>query len=131
LRDHAEAIRSLGADLAAIGTGDVSYAADFRDNQAIDFPLLVDEDLTSYGAAGAQQGTLRTFLRARQLLAGARAVAAGTGQGKPGKHPFMLGATHVLTPSGSVPFAWVNADFADNAPVTEVLAALEGGQSAA
>ncbi len=128
LRERADRIRALGADLAAIGTGDRSYAADFRDAQGIDFPLLVDEALASYGAAGAQRGSLRTFLRPRQWVDGARALLSGVGNGRPGKQPFMLGATHVLTPQGRVPFAWINEDFGDNAPIDAVVATLEEEQ---
>lgn len=124
LRDHHEAILEASADIAAVGTGNAEMARAFRDERGIAFPLLLDVGLRSYRAVGADRGTLAQLVKPSMLAAGLRGIRGGHRQGRTGKHPLILGATHVIRSDGSVPFAWVNADFADNAPVEEVLAAL-------
>lgn len=126
LRHHEHDIAAAGAGIAAIGTGDVAYARQFKAARHIDFPLLVDDDLVSYRAAEAQSGTLRDLVAPTVLAKGARAVLRGSRQGSSGPAPLLLGATHVIRTDGSVPLAWVNADYADNAPLETVLAALAG-----
>ncbi|MGH8898086.1 MAG: AhpC/TSA family protein [Egibacteraceae bacterium] len=124
LRDHHEAILEAGADIAAVGTGNAEMARAFRDERGIEFPLLLDDGLRSYRAVGAGRGTLAQMVQPSMLAVGLRALRGGHRQGQTGKHPLLLGATHVIRPDGCVPFAWVNADFADNAPIDEVLATL-------
>jgi peroxiredoxin len=124
LRDAVDDIRTTGATLAAIGTGDLDYARHFAEERGIDFPLMVDETSTSYRAVGTRKGTKRGLVSPKVLARGAQAVAGGNLQGKVGRAPMVLGACHVIRPDGSVPFAWINGDFADNAPIDEVLAAL-------
>jgi peroxiredoxin len=121
LRDHQ---KTAGASIAAVGTGDAVMARVFRDEQGIAFPLLIDVELRSYHAVGTGWGSLGQLAKPSSLAAGWRALRGGHRQGRTGKHPLILGATHVIRPDGSVPFAWVNADFADNAPIDMALAAL-------
>jgi hypothetical protein len=109
--------------LAAVGTGDLDYARHFADEQDIAFPLLVDEASLSYRAVGTKKGSLLGLANPKVLLSGAAAVRGGNRQGRPGRAPLVLGAAHVIRPDGSVPYAWVNEDVADNAPIADVLAA--------
>ncbi len=127
LRDHTDEIRAAGVGLAAIGTGDLRYAEHFKAERGIDFPLLVDDELVTYQAIGARRGGLRQMLGLPTVTAGIRTLAHGRVQGRSGPHPLQFGATHLIRPDGSVPFAWVNDDFADDPPLPEVLAALRGG----
>jgi peroxiredoxin len=127
LRDHQDEIRAAGAGLAAIGTGDLRYAEHFKTERKIDFPLLVDDQLTTYRAIGARRGGLKEMLGLATLSAGIRTVAHGRMQGRSGPHPLQFGATHLIRPDGSVPYAWVNGDFADDPPLPEVLAAIRPG----
>jgi peroxiredoxin len=127
LRDHAPDVRDRGAVLAAIGTGDLPYARELAARLRIDFPLLVDPRLRSYGVAGTRRASPLRVLDPRQAVAAAlHLVGDRVRQGRTGPHPFQLGATHIMLPSGDVPFAWVNTDFSDNAPPAEVIAALDG-----
>lgn len=130
MRDHVFEIRRLGADLAAIGTGDRGYAAAFAEAEGIDFPLLVDPELASYRAAGTRRAGRATFLRPRQALRAGAATLRGHRQRTTGLHPLQLGATHVITPGGEVRFAWINDDFGDHAPPGPVIAAVAGAQAA-
>lgn len=123
LRDHRQAILDAGVGVAAIGTGNPEMARAFRDEREIEFPLLLDEELRSYRAIGAGRATLGQLARPAMLAAGLRTLRGGHRQGKTGTHPLILGAIHVIRPDGSVPFAWLNTDPADNAPVKEALAA--------
>lgn len=124
LRDHHQAVLGAGADIAAVGTGNAEMARAFRDERGVAFPLLLDVQLRSYRAVGAGRATLAQLVKPATLAASLRTLRSGHRQGRTGKHPLALGATHVIRPDGSVPFAWVNADSADNAPVGQALAAL-------
>jgi peroxiredoxin len=130
LRDHGGEIRDHGGDLAVIGTGGQRYAAEFVAEERLDFPVLIDPDLVSYQAVGAGQGGAATFLRPRQAARAASVVAGGKRQHRAGKHTMQLGATHVIAPDGGVPYAWVSDDFADHAPLEEVIAAVAGRPAA-
>lgn len=124
MRDHEDEVSAAGGTVAAIGTGDLDYARDFRDSREIGFRLLVDPALATYRAVGTKKGTLLGLAKPAVLAAGARITAKGTLQGKPGPAPLILGATHVLHPDGSVPYAWINDDYADNAPIPDAIEAL-------
>lgn len=123
--DHETEIEAAGASIAAVGTGGSRYAKAFAHEFRIGFPLLLDKGLTSYRVAGARAGSLLGLMGASTVRSGVRALRAGHRQGESGPHPLMLGATHVITHEGGVPFAWVNADYGDSAPVADVLAALQ------
>lgn len=125
VRDREADFTDRGAALAAIGTGDVAYARDFKAERALGFPVLVDPDLVTYRAVGAQRGTLRDLVSLGNARSGLRALRRRQLQGRIGPHPLIFGATHVIEPDGTVAFAWVNDDFGDDAPVAEVLAALD------
>jgi peroxiredoxin len=124
LRDAVEDIAALDASVAAIGTGDLDYARSFAAERGVTFPLMVDEASSSYRAVGTEKGSKIGLLNPKLALSGARAMAAGHTQGRSGPKQLVLGATHVILPDDSVPFAWINDDYDDNAPIDEVLAAL-------
>ena len=124
MRDSVPDLRAVGVHTAAIGTGDLRYARAFAEDQDIDFPLMVDEDLTTFRLVGAGSGTLRQLARRSVLNAGRTALRTGLRQGRTGPAPMLLGATHVLHSDGTVPFAWRNADVGDNAPLVDVFALL-------
>lgn len=124
MRAAEDDVAGAGASIAAVGTGDAAYARDFKAERAIEFPLLVDDEGTSYRVVHAGRGTLGAVFKPTVLAKGARAVARGARQGKMGPGGLRLGATHVIRPDGSVPFAWRNADYADTPSVRAVLDAL-------
>jgi peroxiredoxin len=116
--------RTLGVTLAAVGTGDMAYAEEFAQEQVVDFPLLVDTELDTYGIVETKSATAVGLFRPSVMVSATKAIVKGNLQGKIGRAPMLLGATHVIRPDGTVPYAWVNDDFSDNAPIAEVLAAV-------
>jgi peroxiredoxin len=130
LRDHDAEIEAAGVDLAAVGTGDIAYARQFKAERSIDFPLLVDDDLRSYRVIGTGRLSLGSVLSPPSVASGVRLLARGRLQGRSGRHPTVLGASHVIRPDGSVPFAWVNSRLEDEAPLAELLAAIQPARPA-
>lgn len=119
-------MEQAGATIVAVGTGDLNYAKDFKSKFSVPFPVLVDDDLLTYNVVGAGQGSFTDWASPQMLKAAIKVARSGFTQGRIGKHQNFLGATHVIRPDGSVPYAWINADFGDNAPLADVLAALRG-----
>jgi peroxiredoxin len=130
LRDHEAEIQAAGLDLAAVGTGDVEYARRFKAERSIDFPLLIDDDLESYQVIGTERLSLGSMLSPSSIGSGIRLLARGKLQGPTGSHPTVLGASHVIRPDGSVPFAWVNSSLEDEAPLPAILAAVQSARPA-
>lgn len=117
-------ILAANVSLVAIGTGDLDYARDFIEQQHIAFPVLVDDRSVSYRAVGTKKGSVLQLANPRLLVSGAKTMAAGRRQARSGPKPLVFGAAHVIRPDGSVPYAWINDDFDDNAPISDVLASL-------
>ena len=124
LREHEQEIKARGANLAAIGLGDMRYARIFREETGITFPLLVDAKREAYRAAELKKASLLHLLRRENAIARKRANAAGHHQHKLGENPFQLGASFVFGPGNVDRFVHVSQTFGDNAPVEDVLAAL-------
>ena len=121
MRDHAEELRGLGASIAAVGVGGAFYARGFRDDAAIDFPLLVDEDLAAHRAAGLGQGKIWEALSPANTVARLRAFAAGHRYGKVGQDPMQLGGAFVLAPGDRDLFVHRASTFGDNAPIVDLI----------
>lgn len=117
-------IVQAGAGIAAVGTGDPAYARDFKATSDITFPLLVDDTHASYRAVEAGRTSLVGLASPKVVARSLGAMTRGARQGRPGKSPLLLGATHIIHPDGTVPFAWRNDEVSDTAPVDAVLAAL-------
>jgi peroxiredoxin len=124
LRAHEQEFRSKGANLAAIGLGDVNYAKAFREETGITFPLLIDTDRKAYRAAELKKANLLHLLRSDNAAARKRAKAGGFKQTKLGENPFQLGASFVFAPGNVDKFIHVSETFGDNASVADILAAL-------
>lgn len=119
---------AAGASLAAVGLGDAHYAAKFREQTGIPFPLLVDDERRAYQAAGLGQASLLHLLRPGNFRARARAKSAGHRQRRLGKDPFQLGGSFVFAPGDRDLYAHVSRTFGDNAPVDELLAVVRGAR---
>jgi len=124
LREREAEFRARGAKLAAIGLGDAHYAAIFREESGIGFPLLVDADRRAYRAAGLKSANILHLLRSDNAQARKRAQSGGFSQKKLGANPFQLGGSFVFGPGDRDRFAHVSETFGDNAPVAALLAAL-------
>ena len=124
LREHQQAFREKGAQLAAIGLGDAHYARLFREDTGITFPLLIDEQRAAYRVAGLRSANLLHLFRSENKAARKRANAAGFRQYGLGKNPFQLGGSFVFGPGNQDRFAHLSETFSDNAPIAALLAAL-------
>lgn len=125
LKAHLPAIQKLGAAVVAIGTGDVKYAAEFKKEFDLPFPVLSDDQVVSYGVVGAKDTNLVNWVKPGNLMSVAATMRAGFSQGRPGNHQRYLGATHVFWKGGKVAYAWLNDDFSKDAPLTDVVTALD------
>lgn len=118
-------ITGAGAEVVAIGTGDVRYARSFVADEDVPFPVLVDDQAVAAKAATVKKVNFATLLFDPRSMAGARrAHRAGFRVKKSGARVTQLGATFVLGPGPTVRYAHVDAHTADHAPLDEVLAAL-------
>lgn len=124
MRAHEQSFHERGANLAAIGLGDASYARVFREDSGIKFPLLIDEERLAYRAAGLRNANLLHLLRSDNKTARDRARAGGHRQHKLGPNPFQLGGSFVFGLGNVDRYAHVSRTFGDNAPVEDLLAAL-------
>ncbi len=124
MRERQEEFKQAGANLAAIGLGDMNYARLFREETGTTFPLLIDADRKAYRAAGLKSANLLHMLRGDNFQARARAKAAGHRQHKLGPNPFQLGASFVFAPGNRDLFAHLSQTFGDNADPKALLAAL-------
>jgi peroxiredoxin len=127
LREHYEQIQALGGEVVAVGTGDERYAKAFVADDAIPFPVLLDDD-----GAAAQAASVRTipFLQLlfdpRSWPGGVRARRAGFRIHRSGQRVTQLGATFVIGPGPTVRYAHIDRHSADHAPLDAVLGSVRG-----
>lgn len=131
MRDHEDALREAGANVAAIGLGDRPYAKAFRDETGIRFPLLVDESRVAYRAAGLAQASIVHLVRGDNFRARRAARAGGFRQHRLGPNPFQLGGSFVFGPGNVDHVAHVSRTFGDTLPVSALLAAVRRGPGGA
>lgn len=118
-------------ELVVIGHGSPAQAADFRRQQNVDLPLLVDPERRVYELAGAKVATLPELIGPRQILRGLKATivsrlrqgSIAVHQGRIVGHAAQLGGVLVIAPDGSVRYAYLSEESGDNPPAREVLAA--------
>lgn len=127
MRKHHQQILDSGAEVVAIGTGDVRYAKDFIEQEDIPFTVLVDGEGDAARAAGVRRASLTKLMGPSNWMGAVRATARGHRQRRTGARPDQLGATFVIRHDGSVAYAHYADDAADNPPMEEVLAAVEAG----
>lgn len=123
LRGTVFEIRALGAELVVVGNGGPSHAQHFRDEQKLDFPLLVDPKLQAYEAAGLRRSVLSSFSLGT-LRNAARALGSGYRQGSTQGDPWQQGGTFVIAPDGRTLFSFISREAGDHADVKQVLQAL-------
>jgi peroxiredoxin len=124
LRRHHEEIKERGAEIIAIGTGDVRYARAFIEEEEIPFPVLLDEDGEAAEIASVKRGGWLQLAGPQTMPGALRATAAGKRQHKIGKRPKQLGATFVIGPGDTVRYEHIDKDVSDHAPEEEILEAL-------
>ena len=124
LKKASPEIEALGGAIVTVGTGDLAYGKRFAEELKLPFRVLVDETMASYRAAGCVETSLVNWVKPGNLMALARTMQMGYRQAKGGLNQQFLGGTHVISPQ-RVAFAWINDDFAGDAPVARVISALE------
>ena len=123
MRDRLSDIRRRGAELVIVGNGSRYFAATFREEFALDCPLLVDPELRAYRAAGLRRGHVE-ILSPRLPFHGVRALWSGARQHGVHGDPWQLGGVFVIRPPGEIVYRYVSREAGDHAPVDDVLAAL-------
>ena len=124
LRDRVDEIRARGAELVIVGNGAAHFAAAFREDFALDCPMLVDPELRAYRAAGLRRGRVE-LLSLRLPLNALRALRSGFRQSSVQGDPWQLGGVFVIRPGGELTYRHGSREAGDHAPVDEILAALD------
>lgn len=125
MRDRYEDLKSWGAEVIAIGMGEPSVAAGFRDRERIPFPLLVDAGRRTYAALGLRRGSLKDILGPGVVWRALRSLGQGNGLAKAREDPLQLGGAILVAPDGAVEFEHHNRTSADLIPVDRVIAVLQ------
>lgn len=124
MREHYDEITSLGADVVAIGTGDLHYADAFVREEQIPFLVLVDDDATAARAASLRTASWYQLLHPRTWKATRETSKRGYHVHKAGARVRQIGATFVIGAGDRVRYEHLDADSTDHASVDEVLATL-------
>ena len=124
MRDVEGRIRDLGAELVVVGNGRPEHAADFRREQNLTFPLLVDPEMSAYRAAGLKRG-IADAVNLRMLRHGVRALRKGFRQTKLQGDPWQLGGVFVITPAGELPYQQISREAGDHPEPSQILRVLE------
>jgi alkyl hydroperoxide reductase subunit AhpC len=124
LRRRHDEIRSRGAEVVAVGTGDVSYAKAFVSDEQIPFPVLVDDDASAARAASVRKASVFSLAGPRTWAGSRQAHRDGFRVHRSGKRVTQLGATFVVGPGSRVSYEHVDGHSSEHAPLDEVLAAL-------
>jgi hypothetical protein len=117
-------VTSRGADVAAIGMGIPEMAADFRERQGIQFPLLVDRTKETYRALQMKKGNLWDVVGPSNWPRYAKAMITGHGVDLPKQDPYQMGGVLIVRPDGEVLYEFRASESRDNPPLDELIAAL-------
>jgi len=116
---------AAGVRLAVIGHGRPEHARDFQRAQKVEgLELYVDSGRDAYRAAGTKVATLGELFNPGSVAQAAKNLASDRiVQGLVKGHAAQLGGVLIVKPDGTVPFAHLAEDAADNAPAGEVVEA--------
>jgi peroxiredoxin len=130
-RDHAVQLHGAREELdqagevVLIGQLTPRHAAHFRRRVELTWPVLADEERTSYKAAGAKVATANELLGPKVVAKGVQASRrSGVVQGRTIGHAAQLGGVLVIRPDGTVAWSHMAEDASDTAAPDEILAAL-------
>jgi hypothetical protein len=128
-RNHA-VLRSAGADVVAVGNGQVEQARAFASEQELPFPLLTDPTGESYCAVELKRG-LATALTPAVVGRALRARVAGFRQTKTAGDPLQQGGVLVFAAGGREIYRYVSDSAGDHPSMSAVWQALsKAGASA-
>ena len=126
MRDAYEEIRSAGAEIVAIGTGNQRYARRFVEEENIPFPVLVDDDAVAARAASVSKGSIRNILTPSTYRDSIGTLRRGHRIHSSGRRVTQLGATFVVGPGDLIRYEHIDQLTTDHAPIAEVLGSLTG-----
>jgi peroxiredoxin len=125
LRGSYDEITGRGGEIVAIGTGNVSYARAFVDEEDVPFPVLVDDrGRAAHAASIPSMNFFALVLDRNSRGAMQRARDGGHRIHRAGRRVTQLGATFVVGPGNQVLYEHLDADSSDHAPVADVVAAV-------
>ena len=117
-------ITARGADVVAVGTGDVRYAKAFVSDEDIPFIVLVDDDGAAAAAASVKRAGWPALMGPASWPGTRRAWKEGFRIHKAGKRVTQLGATFVIGPGPTMRYEHQASDSTDHAALDAVLGAL-------
>ena len=123
MRDAVEQIRQKGAELVVVGCGRPEQAANFRDEEGLDFPLLTDPKRKAYAEAELERGLGATF-SLKAAGSGFRAFKKGFRQQGVQGDPWQQGGVFVFSPEGETLYAYRSREAGDHPDPAEFLAVL-------
>ncbi len=120
LRPHVDELRAIGVDPYVIGSGTPAEARDFqRHIDAGNVPILVDEELASYRAAGMKRSAVAT-LHPKTWLRGLKSFAQHP-QRKTAGDPWQLGGAMIVRPDGEVTWRFLSETGGHHPPLPLML----------
>jgi peroxiredoxin len=112
-------------EVVLIGQLTPRHAAHFRRRLGLTWPVLADEDRTSYKAAGAKIATANELVGPKVVAKGVQASRrSSVVQGRTIGHAAQLGGVLVIRPDGTVAWAHMSENASDHATPDEIVAAL-------
>jgi hypothetical protein len=120
LRPHVDELRRIGVEPCVIGSGTPAEARAFQQRlEAETLPILVDEELTSYTAAGLKRSVTGT-LSPKSWLKGAKAMIAHP-QKKTAGDPWQLGGAMIVRSDGEVTWRFASGHSGDHPAIATLL----------
>jgi peroxiredoxin len=116
-------IHAAGGELHVIGNGSPSFIEGYRDETRWSGPIYTDPSLAVYKAAELKRG-VTTVLDPRALAPTLKAFLRGGRQGRTQGDQWQQGGSLVIGTDGTVLWHHVSDRPGDNAPASEIVAAL-------
>ncbi|MGZ3427307.1 MAG: peroxiredoxin-like family protein [Polyangia bacterium] len=121
LRPHVDELRALGVDPYVIGSGTPEEARRFQAHvKAESLPVLVDQSLASYQAAGWKR-SMGATLHPSSWLHGIKAMIKHP-QRKTAGDPWQLGGAMIVRPDGEVTWSFRSETGGHHPPIAELMA---------
>jgi AhpC/TSA antioxidant enzyme len=120
LRPHVNELRGTGVDPVVIGSGTPAQARDFQQHvHAEELPVVVDQALASYRAAGMKRSVFRTF-HPKSWLKGVKSMIAHP-QRRTAGDPWQLGGAMIVRSDGEITYHFVSDAAGDHPPVATLV----------
>ena len=127
LQRHAQAIRSLGVEVALIGPGTPKQAAEFTRDDQVDLPVYADPQRFAFIAARLVRG-VGAALSVRGWRTGLKALREGIWPSGLKGDPWQVGGMFLILPGGTLRWAYVSQFAGDHPPLAGVLSILTTAQ---